>query len=156
MKKGFFGIGIENIKTEQNLGTLFRSAYIFNADFIFTINKRFRKQCTDTPKSFKHIPVYHYKDINDFYNHMPFDCRLIGVELDEKAKILQKFIHPERCIYLLGSEDNGLSKNALSKCHTLVKLPGNISLNVSVAGSIVMYDRISRGTISNNKLIRVS
>lgn len=46
--------------------------------------------------------------------------------------------------YLLGAEDNGLTKEAISKCQELVYLPGERSLNVAVAGSIVLYDRISK------------
>ena len=35
MKRGFFGIGVENLKTKANLGTLWRSAINLGADFIF-------------------------------------------------------------------------------------------------------------------------
>jgi tRNA G18 (ribose-2'-O)-methylase SpoU len=41
----------------------------------------------------------------------------------------------------LGAEDSGLSKKAIEKCHFLVKFKSPKSLNVSVAGSIVLYDR---------------
>ena len=51
------------------------------------------------------------------------------------------FSHPKRAVYLLGSEDNGLTRKAMDKCHALVRLPGERSMNVAVAGSIVMYDR---------------
>ena len=34
---GFFGIGVYRLKTEANHGTLWRSAFQFGADFIFTI-----------------------------------------------------------------------------------------------------------------------
>jgi len=38
-KDNFFGIGCENMKNDLNYGTLFRTAQIFNADFIFLIGK---------------------------------------------------------------------------------------------------------------------
>ena len=66
---------------------------------------------------------------------------LVGVELDAKAVPLETFEHPRRCVYLLGAEDNGLSKKAIESSHHLVKFDTPLSLNVSVAGSIVMYDR---------------
>lgn len=141
---GYFGIGIENGKTEQNLGTLFRSAKILGANFIFTIGKRYKKQCSDTIKSWRHIPIYQYDNFDDFYKNIPYDCQLVGVELDNRAEMLKQFNHPERCIYLLGAEDHGLTKQALGRCHKLIKIPGSNSLNVSVAGSIVMYDRLSK------------
>jgi tRNA G18 (ribose-2'-O)-methylase SpoU len=140
-RRGYYGIGIEHTKTEQNVGTLWRSASLMNANFIFTIGRRYKKQASDTMKSWKHIPLYNYETFDDFYEHMPHDCRLIGVELDEKSVPIKDFIHPERCIYLLGAEDNGLTKRAIEKCHIIVQLPGEFSMNVSVAGSIVMFDR---------------
>lgn len=142
MKRGYFGIGIQHTKTETNVGTLWRSASIMGAAFIFTIGRRYKKQSSDTMKSWKHIPLYHYETFEEFYSSMPYDCRLIGVELDERATCVKDFSHPERCIYLLGAEDNGLTIEAKEKCKTLVQLPGNHCMNVAVAGSLIMYDRI--------------
>ncbi len=42
---------------------------------------------------------------------------------------------------LLGAEDHGLSKIAIEKSQFLVKFKSEFSLNVAVAGSIVLYDR---------------
>lgn len=143
--RGFFGIGIENTKTHQNIGTLWRSASIMGASFMFTIGNRYKKQPTDTMQSWRHIPLYNYESFEVFYKSMPYDCQLIGIELDERSVPVSEFKHPERCIYLLGAEDNGLSKEALIKCHHLVQLPGDYCMNVSVAGSIMMFDRNSKG-----------
>lgn len=142
--RGFFGIGIQNTKTEMNIGTLWRSASIMGASFIFTIGKRYKRQPTDTMESYRHIPLYNYETFDDFYKSMPYDCQLIGVELDEKSIPVNEFKHPERAVYLLGAEDNGLTKEAIQKCHKLIQLPGKYCMNVSVAGSIAMYDRISK------------
>lgn len=142
--RGYYGIGIENTKTEINVGTLWRSAKIFNASFIFTIGKRYKKQASDTLKAYRHIPFYQYDNFEQFYNAIPYDCRLIGVELNPKAKQINNFVHPERAIYLLGAEDNGISKEALAKCQAIIQLPGEYCLNVAVAGSIVMYDRLTK------------
>ena len=143
--KGYFGIGIINGKTESNIGTLWRSAKIFGADFIFTVGRRYQRQCSDTTKAPLHIPLYHYHDFDDFYSHIPYDCQLVGVELDERSIGMKHFVHPRRCIYLLGAEDRGLPERALAKCLHIVQLPGEHCLNVSVAGSIVMCDRIVKG-----------
>lgn len=147
-KRGYFGIGIQNCKTEENIGTLWRSAYILGASFIFTIGKRYKKQASDTPKSWRNIPLYNYETFEEFYKTMPYDCRLIGIELTDKSTPVAEFQHPERCIYLLGAEDSGLSNEAINKCHELVILPGDICLNVSVAGSILLYDRIAKSKLS--------
>ena len=90
------------------------------------------------------MPYFHYDTFNDFYKNLPKGAMLVGVELDEKSVPLETFKHPRRCVYLLGAEDHGLSKTAIAKSHFLVKFKSILSLNVSVAGSIVMYDRQSK------------
>lgn len=142
--RGYFGIGIEHTKTEANVGTLWRSANLMGSSFIFTIGKRYKKQCTDTMSSEKHIPLYHFLTIDEL--NIPYGCRIVGVELDQKAKPIKSYIHPDRAIYILGAEDCGLSKNILSRVHDIIVLPGEYSMNVAVAGSIVMYDRITKGS----------
>lgn len=142
--RGYFGIGIFNGKTPENLGTLWRSADLLGAAFIFTIGRRYKHQATDTMKSYRNIPLYNYESFEDFIKSLPFDCQLIGIELDSKSVPIANFKHPERAIYLLGAEDNGLTKEAIDKCQKLVQLPGRFSMNVAVAGSIIMYDRISK------------
>lgn len=144
--RGYFGIGIENSKAAVNIGTLWRSANIFNAAFLFTIKKRYAKQCSDTMASERHIPLYDFTDLNDFYEHMPYNCQLVGIELVEDSISLPEFTHPERAIYLLGAEDHGLSKESLERCHKIIQIPTakEFCLNVAVAGSLVMYDRFSK------------
>ena len=143
-KNGFFGIGCINMKNGLNYGTLFRTAQIFEADFIFLIGKRFKPQSSDTMKSYRHIPLFEYESFDEFNAHRPYSCELIAIELDERAKTLKDFVHPKQACYLLGAEDNGIPKEVLQKCQRIVRLPGERSLNVSVAGSIVLYDRISK------------
>ena len=141
LEQGFFGIGIQNGKTPENLGVLWRSAQNMGASFIFTIGNRYAKQACDTHKAVGAMPYFHYENFDDFFKNLPKGAMLVGVELDEKSEQLEKFKHPRRCVYLLGAEDHGLSKIAKEKAHYLVKFKSVLSLNVSVAGSIVMYDR---------------
>lgn len=139
--RGYFGIGIFQNKTVENLGTLWRTAGLFGASFVFTIGRRYKSQPTDTMKTIKHIPLYHYDNFEHFNKNRPMDCVLIGIELHEKSIPIKIFSHPERAIYLLGAEDNGLSSECIDKCQQIVQLPGEYSMNVAVAGSIVIFDR---------------
>ncbi|WP_179336801.1 RNA methyltransferase [Winogradskyella ludwigii] len=141
LKNEFFGIGIQNGKTPENLGVLWRSAQNLGASFIFTIGNRYAKQACDTHDAVASIPYFHYESFDDFFKNIPKGARLVGVELTDKAIPLETFNHTRRCVYLLGAEDHGLSKKAIEKSHFLVKFQSQLSLNVSVAGSIVMYDR---------------
>lgn len=139
--KGYYGIGIERGKTEYNYWTLFRTAQILDADFLFVIDARFKKHPADTMCAFRHIPVYSYNDFDDFNSHRPYDCKLIGIEMTDNAIEVSKYYHNKKAIYLLGAEDNGLSAKALRTCDEIIKLHGKKSMNVSVAGSIILYDR---------------
>ncbi len=137
----FFGIGIQNGKTPENLGVLWRTAQNMGASFIFTIGNRYAKQASDTHNAVKMMPYFHYDTFTDFYKHLPKGARLVGIELTDEAESLENFHHPRRCVYLLGAEDHGLSKEAIEKAHFLVQFPSEKSLNVAVAGSIVLFDR---------------
>mmetsp|Transcript_6573 Transcript_6573/g.11571 ORF Transcript_6573/g.11571 Transcript_6573/m.11571 type:complete len:87 (-) Transcript_6573:57-317(-) len=59
---------------------------------------------------------------------------------------LETFTHPERAVYLLGSEDTGVPESVLLAAHHHVALPSvrYESFNVAMAGSIVMYDRLAK------------
>lgn len=144
MRRGFFGIGIFHAKTEENIGTLWRSAAILGASFIFTIGKRYRSQASDTMKAPRHIPLFHYHDWDDFFRHVPNDCPVVAVELAKNSIPLESYYHRERCIYLLGAEDHGLPQNILDRCTETVQLLGDYCMNVATAGSIVMYDRATK------------
>jgi len=141
MNRGYFGIGIERSKIEVNVGTLWRSAFALGAGFIFTIGKRYPKQASDTTQSWRHIPLWEFKDLEDFRDHIPYDCQVVGVEIAENAKSLETFSHPLRAIYILGPEDGSLSAKTQSMCQHIVKFKSQFCLNVASAGTVVMYDR---------------
>lgn len=147
MTRGYFGIGIYHTKTAANVGTLWRSASLYGAAFVFTIGRRYQKQCSDTMQTPRHTPLYHFADADDFYAHLPYDARLIAVELTDNAHALPNFCHPERAVYLLGAEDSGLPKDLLEKAWATVQIPTMMpqSMNVATAGTVVMYDRFVKG-----------
>lgn len=143
-EEGYYAIGIFRGKTTHNLGTLWRSAFIMGAKYIFTVENKYKKQASDVVRAWSRIPLFHYKDVDDLFANIPYDCRIVGVEIDDRAEWLHEFEHPKRAIYLLGAEDTGLPEAVKERCHFIVKLPGNSSLNVGVTGGIVMHDRISK------------
>ena len=143
-ERGYCAIGVFRGKTHHNIGTLWRSAYILGASYIFTVDGRYKKQSSDVLKTWTRIPLFNYKTFEDLLQNIPYDCRLVGVEIDNRAEMLHTFEHPKRAIYLLGAEDTGLPEFVKEKCHFLIQLPGYSSLNVGVTGSIVLHDRASK------------
>lgn len=160
VSRGYFGIGIYRCKTPANVGTLWRSANILGASFIFTIGKRFpdaarvspfsacreMRQSSDTLKTPRHIPWFNYESVDAMRAATPA-ADLIGIELDSRSVPLERFSHPERAIYLLGAEDHGIPPKDMDLCDAVVQLPGWHCLNVAVAGSAVLYDRSLKTTL---------
>lgn len=142
--RGFFGIGIYHPKFEENIGTLWRHAYLYNASFVFIIGGRYKRQATDTSCATKHIPLYCYDSWEDFKSNLPVNAELIAIELDDNSQCLSIFKHPLNAVYLLGSEGYGLPQEVLNDCDATVELFSlkPQSMNVATTGTIVMYDRI--------------
>jgi tRNA(Leu) C34 or U34 (ribose-2'-O)-methylase TrmL len=78
---------------------------------------------------------------------------LIIIEINNNSIPLQEFSHPDNAVYLLGSENPSRKiPNELLDKYPVIEIPkywglpkiqkGCFCLNVSVAGSIVLYDRL--------------
>ncbi len=142
-RRGFFGVGIINGKTEANIGSLLRAAHLHGAAFVFTVGSRYTRQASDTMSTPKHVPLYEYQTVDDLVRHLPYGCPLVGVELDPRAVPLSAYEHRDRACYLLGAEDHGLPLHVLDRCHDLVRIetPHQVSMNVACAGSILLNHR---------------
>ena len=140
--RGYFGVGIYQPKHSVNIGTLWRTAFSLGAAFIFSIGNRLKYQASDVPKTYRHVPLFRYKSIDEFINQgIPYNCQLVGIEMHKESRSLKNFVHPERAIYILGAEDSGLHIDIIKHCTNIIQLPGKTCLNVAVAGSIVLMDR---------------
>jgi tRNA G18 (ribose-2'-O)-methylase SpoU len=144
--RGYFGIGVYRPKTQHNVGTLWRSAHAFGASMLFVIGARYRRQSSDTVHSALYLPFFEHETLDAFLSARPWNCPLIGIELADASIALPVFSHPERAIYLLGAEDNGLPPSVLERCNAVTQIPGRACINVAAAGSIVMYDRVAKAT----------
>lgn len=140
--RGYFGIGVEGVSKAMNLGNLFRSAYAFGASFVFTIAAACdpRSAPSDTARSALNVPYYPFASPAALA--LPHGCRLVGIELMGEAEELPVFRHPRAAAYVLGPERGSLSPELVRRCHHLVRIPTRFSINLGVAGAIVMYDRL--------------
>lgn len=141
--RGYFGIGVEQISKEGNVGNLMRSAHSFGASFFFTISPSVNVReirATDTSSAFDHVPYHQYDSATEL--SLPKGCQLVGVELTEESIELPSFRHPLRAAYILGPEMGSLSPAVMERCDYIVKIPMKFCVNVGVAGALVMYDRL--------------
>lgn len=139
---GYFEIGVYHPRSTDNIGTLWRTAYQLGAAGIFTIGRPYRQQTSDTQHAAHEIPLRNFPTFEAFLANRPVGAQLIGVEMGGQP--LSSFVHPERAVYLLGSESMGLPDNVLRQCNALVTLEHirYPSYNLAVAGSIVLYHRL--------------
>jgi tRNA G18 (ribose-2'-O)-methylase SpoU len=140
--RGYFGVGVEGVSKPMNLGNLVRIAHAFDASFFFSIAPRLKLSDanSDTSNAEGQLPFYSFEHPGDF--RLPLGCRLVGVEITDDAVELPRFRHPTRAAYVFGAERYSLSPQMLSLCEFVVKIPTRFSINVGMAGAIVLYDRM--------------
>jgi tRNA G18 (ribose-2'-O)-methylase SpoU len=140
--RGYFGVGVDGISKPMNLGNLVRIAHAFDASFFFSIAPRLKLSDaqSDTSRAQGALPFYSFAQPADL--RLPLGCRLVGVEITDDAIELPRFHHPTRAAYVFGAERFSLSPQVLKACDFVVKIPTRFSINVGMAGAIVLYDRL--------------
>ena len=141
--RGYFGIGVEGISKSMNAGAVLRTGHAFGADFAFFVHSNINKEeinLSDTSKTENNIPTYIFENVQKMI--LPRGCKLVGIEITDQAFSLPSFRHPRLAAYILGSERFGLSNKVIDKCDFIIKIPTKFSINLALAGGIVMYDRM--------------
>ena len=141
--KGYFGIGVEGLSKQANLGALMRTAHAFGAQFLFTVGANYSRRQgrkADTSSAVDSLPLYDFADLEAM--RLPERCQLVGIELTEDAIELPSFRHPAQAAYVLGPERSSLSPAMTERCAYVVKIPTKFCVNVGLAGALVMYDRM--------------
>jgi len=141
--RGYFAIGAEGISKPMNLGALMRTANAFDAAFVFSVKAEDKTKIaykSDTSRTFKNLPYYQWESIDEM--HFPRGIQLVGIELTDDAVELPEFRHPRMAAYVLGPERGNLSAEMVAKCEHVIKIPTKFCINVSLAGALVMYDRV--------------
>lgn len=141
--RGYFGIGVEGISKSANVGALLRTAHAFGAAYCFLVGAGFDSRAgrsADTADTPAHVPLWRFDSVADL--RLPDRCVLVGVEITEEAAELPSFRHPLDAAYVLGPERSSLSPEMMARCQHVVRIPTRFSLNLAVAGALVLYDRL--------------
>jgi len=141
--RGFFGIGVAGVSKSMNVGSLFRTAHAFGASFVFTVGATYARRVgrgADTSNAPGQVPFYDFPDADSMV--LPEGTDLVGVEIVDDAIELPSFRHPRQAAYLLGAERVSLPPELLARCAYSVRIPTYFSINVGLAGALVMYDRL--------------
>jgi len=143
MMRGYAALGVEEVSKARNAGAVIRTAHAFDAAFAFLVGGDMGKReisQSDTSNAMDQIPFYRFDGPCDLA--LPSGCQLVGIEITDNANDLPSFRHPRMAAYILGSERAGLSPEMLDLCDHTVKIPTRFSLNLAVAGALVLYDRM--------------
>ena len=149
-KRGYCCLGLDNVKTDANVGSILRLASNFDVSLVALGGTRYSRQVTDCNKSYRHVPVMH--NISDLHEIVPYDCVPVAIELLDGAKSLIDYCHPERAFYVFGAEDATLGQRVLSWCRDVVYIPTNHCLNLSMCVGIVLYDRLVKSQFSAKRV----
>ena len=133
-------IALDSINDPGNLGTIIR-----NADWFGIKNIALSPECADpyNPKSIRAAMGTHFivtLHMNTDLNIFKKTHRIIAADLSGENASAYDF--PNKCVLVLGSEAHGISEQNLDYIEDFIfinKLGSGNSLNVSTAGSILIY-----------------
>lgn len=145
-KKPLFILILNNIHYSQNIGALMRTAYGSGVDAVI-ISKRKNTYLTEdvtriSMGASERVPVIQMSVFDAIKRLKDAGVRIIGVHMEGRPY----YEVPLRgdIALIVGSEDTGVSSRLLNKCDALARIPmqeGLESLNVSVAGAILMFEK---------------
>jgi len=144
---------LHNIRSTQNVGAMFRTAYTVGINKIYLTGytpapiDRFGKKRNDMAKSALGAEEFvlweSKKNLSVLIKKLKQDGYLIiAVEQAKNSVDYKKIKIEEQNAFILGAEVLGLPKNILSKCDVIAEIPmkGNKeSLNVSVACGVALF-----------------
>ena len=142
-----FAIAAWNITKEHNVGSLVRTAHAAAAQELILVGEReWNVEAAKTSELYTTVTrVDGREDFRDHIRAMKWD--LVVVDFDDRAVSLFEAEYPARPCFLLGAEVGGVPKDLRDDAEMVVQIPqwGLVpSLNLAVAGSIVLYDFLGK------------
>jgi len=130
----------------ENIGSLVRLADNVGAEEVLIVGDDFRLRQSSINKtgglSMKNIKLSFISE-EMFFPGIASDYQLVAVETSPKSENLFTVKLPEKVVFLVGNERNGLPTELLEKCQMTVHIPmtGKCkSMNVSHALAVVLFE----------------
>ena len=142
-----FILVLDHLYAGFNVPKIFRTAEAFGASEIHLINIG-EFDPAPAKGAFRKVPAKFHDNVADCFAELKErGYTLFTLEAD-KGKTLYEAKLPVKSAFILGNEDNGISFDYAEypeiECLSIPHFGATESLNVSVAGSIVMYEYISQ------------
>ena len=136
-----------DISKEHNVGSLIRTAHATGVEEVFLIgDQQWNVEAAKTSELYTSISML--EGLEAFRRRLREGrWNLVVIEIDQRSSNLFEAEYPERPCFLLGAELGGVPETLLSEAALIVQIPqwGLVpSLNLAVAGSIVLYDYLAK------------
>jgi len=130
----------------ENIGNMIRLADNIGVTDVFVLGTSFQLRTASIKKtaglSFANVKLT-FLSPDDFFEQIPSDYVLAAIETCEDSTNIFQTQLPEKIIFMLGNERNGLPDEILQKCHAKVHIPmtGKCkSMNVSHALATALFE----------------
>lgn len=130
----------------ENIGSLIRLADNIGAEEVFVLGENFHLRMSSVKKtaglSFNNVRLT-FLTPDDFFALLNPEYQLIAIETSDDSVNIFTDQLPEKVVFLLGNERNGLPDEILQKCSKKVHIPmtGQCkSMNVSHALSVALFE----------------
>ncbi len=140
---------LDNIRSLNNIGSIFRTADAFLIDKIYLCGITARPPHKDIHKTAlgatDSVEWEYRKDALELIKELRKNHQCLAVEQAENASLLQNFKpNPQqRYVLVFGNEVKGVGQAIVDQCHGVIEIPQfgtKHSLNVAVSAGVVLWD----------------
>lgn len=154
-KDNIFVLILDHIKYSQNVGALVRSAFGAGVDLVI-LDKRESHLLTEevtriSMGASERVPIVHSNLFHAIKELKDFGIKVVGVHMDGRDYTTSDL--SGNIAFVVGAEDTGISTRIIDRCDELIKIPmqdGIGSLNVSAAGSVLMFEKKRQDNVKSD------
>ena len=153
-KKSPLIVILDNVRSLNNVGSMFRSADAFRIQHIYLCGITATPPHKDIQKtalgSTEAVDWSYAKDTLAVVEKLQsVNVKVMAIEQAENATMLQDFYPNNQSIYALvfGHEVKGVSQDVINQCDGVIEIPQfgtKHSLNIAVSGGVVLWDLFSK------------
>ena len=153
-KKSPLIVVLDNVRSLNNVGSIFRSADAFRIQHIYLCGITATPPHKDIQKtalgSTEAVDWSYAKDTLAVVEKLQsVNVKVMAIEQAENATVLQDFYPNNQSIYALvfGHEVKGVNQEVVDQCDGVIEIPQfgtKHSLNIAVSGGVVLWDLFSK------------
>lgn len=155
-QKSNFAFVLDNVRSLQNVGAMFRTGDAFRVDSIYLCgitgqppHRDIQKSALGATESVKWS--YEINTLKAVKKLRLEGWIIIGIEQTENSQFLNNFQFEtsSRYAFIFGNEVNGVDQEVLEQCDAVLEIPQigtKHSLNISISAGIIAWDYYSKIT----------